>query len=787
MNTTSNKINYGSSTGILCPKLRSAFIVLMILVTFSVSGVSVNFIKNTGTVTKYEAEDAELSGVSISKSGTGFSGTGYMDGGTMDADGDQITFTVTVATTASYPLVIRFQNSCGACEKAQNVSINGGPNANTSFIGTSASWQDLNYGNIDLKAGSNTIAISKSWGWTSIDYITIGENDITAPTAPANLKFGNVTQTSFSLTWDAATDNIGVAGYDIYFGTARKGSSTSTMCGNLGLFCNTEYGNITVKAKDEAGNVSDASNAISVTTNACVIHPLTVNNGSGSNLYYSGTVVEIKADAAPTGKIFDKWIGSSAISPVDLSVAWIIMPEEVTEITATYKDVDPALLLDPNATAETVNLWNYLKSIYGQKMLTGCWTETQFGGNAKVVSCTGKTPAIWGQDMNSWYSSRTDQNWINTWNSNIAGFKNAYNRGQILQVNWHWQMPSSKVNGVYTRDAWGKNSAGSSQMMTVQQWSDIVTPGTALYNAMIEDIDYHVVNFLKKLVDKNGKPIPIIFRPLHEIDGGWFWWTCTSDPTKTAKLYKILQDRIINYHGCHNLIWVYNPGVICNGGSWPPYLSSEFARRKAFYPGDAFCDITGIDLYDFDPEVRGTYNTTGKTYRDAWNLMKAISPGKMVALCESEGMPDVAKSFSDPNFAPWLYCLPWYSESYTDATTGITRDLCAWNKIQFLSPYVVNAGDFKITAVETPSAQDQSGISIYPNPATETVTVSINSDMLRTKSLVTLTDLSGKVVYQSEVTSGNDLKLSTSEFAKGLYILKVSNGTKNFCDKLIIK
>src|SRR5665647_1701719 len=145
MNTTSNKINYGSSTGILRPKLRSAFIVLMILVTFSVSGVSVNIIKNSGTVTKYEAEDAALSGVSISKSGTGFSGTGYMDGGTMDAEGDRITFTVTVATTASYPLVIRFQNSCGACEKAQNVSINGGPNAYTSFIGTSASWQDLNY------------------------------------------------------------------------------------------------------------------------------------------------------------------------------------------------------------------------------------------------------------------------------------------------------------------------------------------------------------------------------------------------------------------------------------------------------------------------------------------------------------------------------------------------------------------------------------------------------------------------------------------------------------------
>src|SRR5690606_25698433 len=158
------------------------------------------------------------------------------------------------------------------------------------------------------------------------------------------------------------------------------------------------------------------------------------------------------------------------------------------EITATYKDIDPAKLLDPNATAATVKLWDYLKSIYGQKMLTGCWTESQFGGNDNVEKCTGETPAIWGQDMNSWYRNRTEQNWINTWNTNIQGFKTAHKRGQILQVNWHWQMPSSKVNGAYTRDAWGRNSAGNEQMMTAQQWNDIVTPGTDLYNTMIEDI-----------------------------------------------------------------------------------------------------------------------------------------------------------------------------------------------------------------------------------------------------------------------------------------------------------
>ncbi|HAH22279.1 MAG TPA: hypothetical protein DCL77_00665 [Prolixibacteraceae bacterium] len=740
-----------------------------------------------GTITKYEAEDAALTGVSISKSGTGFSGTGFMDGGTFDTVGDKITFTVNVATTASYPLIIRFQNTCGACEKAQDVSINGGASKYTTFAGTGNVWEDMNFGNVDLKAGNNTIAISKSWGYTHIDYISIGENDVTAPTAPANLKSSNVNQTSFSLSWDASTDNVAVTGYDIYFGTSLKVSTTATTAVINNLTCNTEYANITLKAKDYAGHVSEASNVVSVTTGVCQFYALTVNNGSGSGSYNSGQIVTITANAAPVGKIFDKWTGSTAIANTNVAITTLVIPEAATEITATYKDVDPALLLDPAATSETVNLWNYLKSVYGQKMLTGCWTETQFGGSAKVVSCTGEMPAIWGQDMNSWYSSRTDQNWINTWNQNIAGFKTAYKRGQILQLNWHWQMPSSKVNGSYTRDAWGKNSAGVQQMMTAQQWSDIVTPGTALYTAMIEDIDYHVVNFLKKLVDANGKPMPIIFRPMHEIDGGWFWWTCTSDPTKTAKLYKILQDRIINYHGCHNLIWVYNPGVICDGGSWPPYQTSEYARRKLFYPGDALCDITGIDLYDFDPAVRGTYNNTGKTYRDAWNVMKAIAPAKMIALCESEGLPNMEKNFTDPKYAPWLYCLPWFSDTYTDNTAGVTRDLCAWNKIQFKSPYVVNAGDFLITAVEKEWSQQQPGMSIYPNPATKYVTIILQDEKFSGKEMLSLVDISGKIVYQSELGKGKSLRIFTGDFTKGLYVVKLTDRNDTLCGKLVVQ
>lgn len=738
--------------------------------------------------TKYEAENAILTGVSIAKSVAGYSGTGYMDGGSFDAETDKITFTVNVASAAAYPLVIRFQNTCGACEKAQNISVNGAHSKYTVFPGKSASWQDLEVGNVDLKAGENTITISKSWGWTHIDYISIGENDTSAPSVPENLKTGNVTQTSFRLSWNASSDNDRVTGYDIYLGNELKASAKDTFVNVFNLSCNTEYQNITVKAKDAAGNISEMSDAISAKTNACVQYSLKVNNGNGSGNYHSGEIVVISANPAPKNQIFDRWAGSDAVKHESLSVTSVTMPESQVEITAIYKEIDPTPLIDTAATAETVALWNYLKSVYGQKMLTGCWTESQFGGNDNVEKCSGETPAIWGQDMNSWYRNRTEQNWINTWKTNIQGFKTAHKRGQILQVNWHWQMPSSKVNGAYTRDAWGRDASGNVQMMTVQQWNDIITPGTALYNTMIEDVDYHVINFLKKIVDDKGKPIPIIFRPLHEIDGGWFWWTCTTDPTKTAELFKILKERIMNYHGVHNLIWVYNPGVVCNGCGSPPYQESELPRRKLFYPGDEFCDITGIDLYEYDPVERGTFSNTGKTYRDSWNMMKSIAPSKMVALCESEGMPDAEKCFTDPDYAPWLYCLPWFSDKYTDNISGENRDLCSWNKIQFKSPYIINAGDFTITSASTAPVNGDSKFSFYPNPVTNgKLTITNSAAFVFESTWISVFDITGKMVQQNYFpVNSMEKNISLAHLKPGIYLLECRNITTRQVGKLTV-
>ncbi len=91
--------------------------------------------------------------------------------------------------------------------------------------------------------------------------------DTTAPTAPVLSATGTTSSTT-NLSWTTATDNIGVTGYDVYKAGVLLGSTTTaTTFAVTGLVASTTY-TFTVKAKDAAGNVSIASNTVSVTTTA---------------------------------------------------------------------------------------------------------------------------------------------------------------------------------------------------------------------------------------------------------------------------------------------------------------------------------------------------------------------------------------------------------------------------------------------------------------------------------------------------------------------------------------
>ena len=89
--------------------------------------------------------------------------------------------------------------------------------------------------------------------------------DSQAPTAPTNLLASGTTDTTTTLSWTASTDNIGVTGYEVYQGAILQATSTGTSYTVTGLTASTAY-SFSVKAKDAAGNSSNASNTVNVTT-----------------------------------------------------------------------------------------------------------------------------------------------------------------------------------------------------------------------------------------------------------------------------------------------------------------------------------------------------------------------------------------------------------------------------------------------------------------------------------------------------------------------------------------
>lgn len=135
-------------------------------------------------------------------------------------------------------------------------------------------------------AGSaEVIATTNAFYAVGVGAAYSGSTDTVAPTAPANLTAAGTTSSSTNLSWTAATDNVAVTGYSIYNGATLVTTVTGLTYSVTGLSASTAY-TFTVKAKDAAGNLSVASNAVAVTTSASTITycTSTSNNTSGEKI-----------------------------------------------------------------------------------------------------------------------------------------------------------------------------------------------------------------------------------------------------------------------------------------------------------------------------------------------------------------------------------------------------------------------------------------------------------------------------------------------------------------------
>ncbi len=292
--------------------------------------------------------------------------------------------------------------------------------------------------------------------------------------------------------------------------------------------------------------------------------------------------------------------------------------EETEQIIHTYTGE----LSNENAIESAKVVYDYLQEIYGTACLTGQMESTWMGSPDYemnyIENNTGKLPAIRGLDfMHNDFTGVTkrSQEW--------------WEKGGIPTICWH--------TGADFASGYDESKADNIN------WDEAFVPGSDTYNDLIQGMD-RAVPYLQQLEDAG---VPILWRPFHELDGGWFWWS-KGGSDNFVKLWQLMYSRYTDYWGLDNLIWVY--GYSGNGGD-----------MAAWYPGDNYVDLVGADSYTDGPNT------------NLYEECVSITPEGMPIVFHECGTIPTEEELTSTE-TDWLFFMTWHTTWLTDTKEGNTLE-----------------------------------------------------------------------------------------------------------------
>lgn len=621
-------------------------------------------------VIRLEAEDATLKGVTKLTATPGFAGTGYV--GSFANSTDSLVFKFP-AQAAAYSLVVRYTSGATASVTA-NLLVNGAlvskalATTSTTTGTTTAGFGSVAAGTYLLAAGPNTLAIAAAGpGGFGIDYV-----EMTPITQLVPLTNGRAEAEAGALNGvTVATTPAGFSGTGYVTGFDNSDSKYLAIVFNnptAGLF------------KMTIGYTSPYDLKVA---NVIV-------NGSKSTASFAKTAAGADFSTSDAGT----FLLPPGLNIVSIGGNYGYYGIDYIQLTPTVVALPakPAKQLsDPLATAGAKALHSYLVDLYGTKTLSG-QQDDQYGRSgsevAYVLATTHKEPAIVSMDLLNYasaavarYGPSTDAERYLTWSRSGNG------RG-ITSLIWHWRAPTDNVTTANpSGDPAGAFYTANTAFNIAAVLAD--TAGTK-YHMLLNDIDLIAVQ-LKKF---QAAGIPVLWRPLHESPGTFFWWGAQG-PGPFKQLWQLLYTRLTTRHQLHNLVWVYSVNSLPDA---------------AWYPGDAYVDIAGDDIYQSSAVPDPKVNVSGN-----WAAMQAlVAPKKLVALTESESLvnPDQERGYA----TWWSWFCAWQgsyirtqpaaflTQVYNDADIITKDELADW------------AGPAALSA-RSGAAAAAAGLTAFPNPA----------------------------------------------------------------------
>jgi mannan endo-1,4-beta-mannosidase len=280
-------------------------------------------------------------------------------------------------------------------------------------------------------------------------------------------------------------------------------------------------------------------------------------------------------------------------------------------------------LIDPKATDETKALFLNLAKLSEKHTLFGHQHATEYGhgwqgseNQSDVKSVIGSHPAVVGVDI-SGFSGRSREEIEKNKGNLRKNVVDTYNRGGVTTISWHFSNPVSK-GGFYWVDS-----------LSLPAVRYIIPGGEAhdAYKVILKDIG----GWANSIKGSDGKIVPVIFRPFHEFDGGWFWWGqphCSRE--EFISLWKFTVSYLRDSLNVHNFIYGFSPDNKFNS-------EAEFLER---YPGDEWVDLVGMDNYGDMGRDRYALDVAARKLKIISDY--AIKAGKLAAFTETglESIPN---------------------------------------------------------------------------------------------------------------------------------------------------
>ena len=284
----------------------------------------------------------------------------------------------------------------------------------------------------------------------------------------------------------------------------------------------------------------------------------------------------------------------------------------------------------PHASPEARALLQLLYKLSGKYTLMGQHNFPAAGDrNSRFAAgYIGKPPVIWSTDFG--FAKEGDKDSYRLRSAMVKEAIRQNKLGSIITLCWHAVPPTADEPVTFQPVA----SADPLKLASVQgrltddQFKDILTPGTALYQYWAAQVDT-IAAYLKQLQKAH---IAVLWRPYHEMNGNWFWWGNRTGQYSTKALYLQIFDRLVNYHKLTNLVWVWSVDR-------PTRPGMEFEN---YFPGNNYFDIAALDVYgsDFKP--------------DYYNRLLSLAGGKLITLAEVGNPPSPEILESQPRWSYWV-------------------------------------------------------------------------------------------------------------------------------------